>query len=245
VTCAEVLEKDKYQTNTTGVLELNCGDGKVVEDVLFADFGAPSGSCGDVDAGVPFAHNASCTSKSSVPVVEKLCLHKQRCKVDVTTKEFGGTDPCLKVPKRLAVNVTCRQAPTLPTPAPAPAPVPAPTPTPTPTPGPRHFAWNISIPVGSTATVHVPLLGADADRVAISVGGSGSGSDSDSTRSQTDGDDMDMDMDTPMNTASVVWDHGHFLAGTDGVRAAKASKQTDSIVLECGSGWYEIRMREG
>jgi hypothetical protein len=153
-----VLEKDKYQTNTTGILDLDCGPAMVVDQILFADFGLSDGSCAE-----GFTVNSSCSSSHSVDVVKTLCRGQQRCSILIGPKTFGG-DPCLGVPKRLAVNVSCTAAaptPSTPTPAPPALPVYAP----------RHFEWNISVPVGSTAIVHVPLLGATAASVAVSADG--------------------------------------------------------------------------
>jgi hypothetical protein len=157
-TCDVVLGKDKYQTNTTGILDLDCGPAMVVDEILFADFGLSDGSCAE-----GFTVNSSCSSSHSVDVVKTLCRDQQRCSILIGPKTFGG-DPCLGVPKHLAVNVSCTAAaptPSTPTPAPPAPPVYAP----------RHFEWHISVPVGSTAIVHVPLLGATAASVAVSADG--------------------------------------------------------------------------
>ena len=166
-TCALVLEKDKYQTNTSGRAHLNCGEGRLISAVTFANFGTPSGSCS-----TGFRANASCTDSDpevgrSKAVVEKLCLGQQACSLDVDVQHFGSQ--CLGVPKRLAVQVACKHAPPAPAP-PAPAPAPAPLPI-----GPRHFSWSIVIPGGSTAQVHVPLLAAEPSGVTITVNVAGGG----------------------------------------------------------------------
>lgn len=49
--CSVVLEKDKYQPNTTGVMHLSCGMDEQIAEVLFADFGTPSGSCNGSSTG--------------------------------------------------------------------------------------------------------------------------------------------------------------------------------------------------
>ena len=157
--CSVVLEKDKYQTNTTGTMHLDCGSGAYIGSVLFADFGTPSGSCGGGGAGGgpaanTFAINETCTTPGSKAIVEATCVGGQSCDITVNVKQFG--DRCLYVPKRLAAAVSC---------------VPHATPPPAPRPGigPRAFDWNVSVPIGSAATVHVPLLGASASAVDITV----------------------------------------------------------------------------
>ena len=113
----------------------------------FADFGTPEGSCAGGDLRV----NKSCTSAArSKAKVEALCLGKQQCTIDVNVHVFG--DPCLYVPKRLAVLVHCQPHSKVPLPI-----------------GPVALDWNISVPVGSVAAAHAPLLGAPATAVQISV----------------------------------------------------------------------------
>ena len=149
-TCALVLEKDKYQANTTGTVELTCGATGTINEVVFADFGTPSGSC---IAG--FHVNSSCTSDpkdSAKAIVQKMCLGKQSCVLQANVQTFGHQ--CLGVPKRLAVQVTCG--------APPPSP-------PLPSVGPRRFDWTIEIPGGSSATVHMPLLAAEPDQLVVAV----------------------------------------------------------------------------
>ena len=167
-TCGLVLEKDKYQTNTTGELYLNCGAGKVIAHILFADFGVPNGDC---KTGFTKGNASLCPGDrvgNAAPALEKACVGKQSCTVQVGVHLCG--DPCLNVPKRLAANISC--LPALPSPAPAvslpAAPVPV---TLKERASPRHFVWNVSIPVGSSADVYVPLLGADATKVTIAVDG--------------------------------------------------------------------------
>ncbi len=152
-TCALVLEKDKLQTNTTGSVELQCEAGGTIDAVLFADFGTPIGSCAK-----GFKINSSCTSDPKNPaktIVEKQCLGKNSCVLKANVQTFGHQ--CLYVPKRLAVEVSCKAGHPPPTPTP---PLPL---------GPRHFDWSIMIPGGSNATVYVPLLAAEPDQVAIAV----------------------------------------------------------------------------
>ena len=161
--CSIVLEHDKYQTNTTGVMHLDCGSGSYVDSVLFADFGTPSGSCGGGPSSGPaantFAINETCTTPGSKAIVKAACVGQQSCDIAVNVKNFG--DRCLYVPKRLAAAVSCTPRAT---PPPSPQPI-----------GPRALDWNVSVPIGSTATVHVPLLGASPSAVEITVDGTQGG----------------------------------------------------------------------
>ena len=214
-TCALVLEKDKYQTNTTGAVELSCktaaSDG-TIDAVVFADFGTPSGSCT-----TGFRVNTSCTSDpegSAKAVVEKYCLGKHSCVLHADVQSFGHQ--CLGVPKRLAVEVTCKAGPAPPLP-----PRPPPAPPPPPPRGPRVFDWSITIPGGSSATVHVPLLAAEPDQVAITVNTGGGSAEQ-----------------------RGVWrggDSGGFVPGVDGVTSAAVAG--DSIAFEVLSGEYSFHLR--
>ena len=75
--CGVVLEKDRFQRNTTGQLALNCGTGQVVSDVLFAVRHAERRlpSAGGGGGGGGFHANASCTDPQHA--CGKRCLHGQ------------------------------------------------------------------------------------------------------------------------------------------------------------------------
>ena len=152
-TCALVLEKDKYQTNTTGIAVLGCGHGEIIDRVTFADFGTPAGSC---SAGFT---PGNCSDPTAAAKVASLCVGNQSCMIPVNVHTFG--DPCLATPKRLAVEIRCRGAPSSLSPLP---------PTRLPV-GPRKFTWDISIPTAATAVVELPLLAAAPDKVSVIVDG--------------------------------------------------------------------------
>jgi hypothetical protein len=80
------------------VLEMFCATG-VIDKILFASYGTPTGSCGS------WAVNASCNANNSVSVVESACLGKSRCSIKTDTPTFG--DPCYKTVKHLVVEATC------------------------------------------------------------------------------------------------------------------------------------------
>lgn len=82
-----------------GLLELSCGEGQTISDVQFASFGDPKGKCGSFSKG-------TCESKISVSQLEKSCVGRQSCTIDVSEKVFGPTD-CGNITKRLAVQLFC------------------------------------------------------------------------------------------------------------------------------------------
>lgn len=96
---------------------LSCHSG-VIDRVLFAALGTPTGSC---DSG--FVHNATCDAPGVKENIDKLCIGKASCTMacEVGRASSVGvfTDPCTGTIKSLAVKVHCNgTAP----PAPAPPP---------------------------------------------------------------------------------------------------------------------------
>ena len=84
-------------------LQLACGDGSPISQVLFASFGTPRGAC-------PAFTKGACDANSSQRVVEAACLGKTSCSVAATNDNFGG-DPCYDTVKELAVQLKCPGAP--------------------------------------------------------------------------------------------------------------------------------------
>lgn len=83
---------------------LNCPyAGSTITKILFASYGTPSGAC-------PSYATSSCNSANSTAVVEALCLHHSSCAVRAGSRTFGG-DPCLGVPKALAIVAVCSPPP--------------------------------------------------------------------------------------------------------------------------------------
>lgn len=78
---------------------LSCPAGQIIDSVVFASFGTPTGMCGG------FA-TSSCDATSSAATVQTLCAGKSSCSVPATNSAFGG-DPCHNTTKKLAVEVTC------------------------------------------------------------------------------------------------------------------------------------------
>ncbi|KAG5101536.1 hypothetical protein JHK84_046505 [Glycine max] len=85
-----------YENKT---LELSC-QGRKISAIKFASFGDPKGVCGAFT-------NGSCESKSNaLPIVQKACVGKEACSIDVSEKTFGAT-ACGNLAKRLAVEAVC------------------------------------------------------------------------------------------------------------------------------------------
>jgi hypothetical protein len=81
-------------------LQLQCNDaGAIIDKILFASFGNPSGAC-------PALAKGSCNAPNSTAVVAAACVGKRSCAVDVSNANFGG-DPCAGTPKSLAVVAHC------------------------------------------------------------------------------------------------------------------------------------------
>ena len=93
-------------------LELACWNNTVIQDVSFASFGTPTGSCPDKLA------KGSCDASTSLDVVKKACVGKSSCSVPATNDNFGG-DPCNGTPKQLGVQLLCPGTPPPPTPPPS------------------------------------------------------------------------------------------------------------------------------
>ena len=221
--CGVANEHDKYHPDAKGTLTVGCGANQSVSGVAFADFGTPAGSCPPPGGG--FRKNASCSTPDAAAIVGAACVGRRACTIGVNVKVFG--DPCLGVPKALAVQLRCTDAaddgpPRLPVPAAA-AQLRAVVP--------RAFDWNVSVPVGSSAALHVPLVGAAAGSVSISV------------------DDVEPGAQSSVENSArprsriVVWEHGAFVAGVQGLTSATADADGSSIKFAAGSGDYFFQMR--
>jgi hypothetical protein len=77
---------------------LRCPEGQVIDSVVFASYGTPSGDCGSFASG-------DCHAASSETTVSSLCVGRAACTVAAINGSFG--DPCRSVVKDLAVEVSC------------------------------------------------------------------------------------------------------------------------------------------
>ena len=82
-------------------LRVSCGPtGGVIDNVLFASFGNPTGGCGRYRVG-------SCHAPNSQPLVEKLCMGKNTCVVPTDEAMWGGV-VCQGQTRWMVVSVQCR-----------------------------------------------------------------------------------------------------------------------------------------
>ncbi|KAF7805570.1 beta-galactosidase 8-like [Senna tora] len=108
--CAHVSEShppplDLWNSDTKSrkkrgpVLSLQCPyPNQVISSIKFASFGTPQGACGN------FSHG-SCSSSTSLSILEKACVGSRNCSVGVSVHTFG--DACRGVSKSLAVEAAC------------------------------------------------------------------------------------------------------------------------------------------
>ncbi|KAK9140891.1 hypothetical protein Scep_010572 [Stephania cephalantha] len=86
-------------SNTTPEMQLQCDDGHVISDIVFASYGTPLGSCQHFSTG-------QCHADSSLSVVSNACLGRNNCSIEVSNAAFGS-DPCQYTIKTLAVEASC------------------------------------------------------------------------------------------------------------------------------------------
>ncbi|TYG91058.1 hypothetical protein ES288_A12G232800v1 [Gossypium darwinii] len=84
--------------NEGNTLELSCQGGQTSQ-IKFASFGDPQGKCGSFQKG-------SCDADLSISYLEKECVGRKRCSIDVSDATFGSTE-CANFTKRLAVEAIC------------------------------------------------------------------------------------------------------------------------------------------
>ncbi len=77
---------------------LTCPEGQIIDSVVFASWGTPTGTCGSFATG-------SCNAATSQTTVTSMCVGRKSCTVAASNDTFG--DPCRSTVKNLAVQVTC------------------------------------------------------------------------------------------------------------------------------------------
>src|SRR5262249_21599529 len=91
---------------------LTCPTGQIIDSIVFASFGTPTGSCGSFAA-------SDCDAASSEATVQSTCVGKSSCSVTAANGTFG--DPCHGTTKKIAIEVSCVPGtPTQPEPSTAP-----------------------------------------------------------------------------------------------------------------------------
>uniref|UniRef100_A0ACD5XZP6 Uncharacterized protein n=1 Tax=Avena sativa TaxID=4498 RepID=A0ACD5XZP6_AVESA len=81
---------------------LTCPPMKKIQEVVFASFGNPVGSCGNFTAG-------TCHTPNAKSIVEKECIGKKSCVLPVNHKVYGADINCPTTTATLAVQVTCHR----------------------------------------------------------------------------------------------------------------------------------------
>lgn len=85
--------------NYKASVHLMCPKNSHISTVKFASFGSPTGTCGSYTEGV-------CHDPKSISVVEKVCLNKNECTIEVTEDNFTK-GLCPSTTKKLAVEAVC------------------------------------------------------------------------------------------------------------------------------------------
>ncbi|KAL4632699.1 hypothetical protein ACB092_04G069400 [Castanea dentata] len=78
---------------------LKCPENTRISTIKFASFGTPTGTCGSYS-------NGDCHDPNSTSVVEKLCLNKNECAIDLSGGNFSK-GLCPTATKKLAVEAVC------------------------------------------------------------------------------------------------------------------------------------------
>ncbi|EEF39470.1 beta-galactosidase, putative [Ricinus communis] len=86
-------------SNYKASVHLKCPKSSIISAIKFASFGSPAGACGSYSEG-------ECHDPKSISVVEKVCLNKNQCVVEVTEENFSK-GLCPGKMKKLAVEAVC------------------------------------------------------------------------------------------------------------------------------------------
>ncbi|KAJ8765328.1 hypothetical protein K2173_012025 [Erythroxylum novogranatense] len=92
-------ESENLGSNRKPSVHLKCPAHKHISTVKFASFGTPAGTCGSFSVG-------DCHDANSISVVEKVCLNKNECAVELTEDNFRKSSCSGKI-RKLAVEVIC------------------------------------------------------------------------------------------------------------------------------------------
>ncbi|KAL6855899.1 hypothetical protein ACP4OV_018701 [Aristida adscensionis] len=83
---------------------LTCPPKKAIHQVVFASFGNPLGICGNYTFG-------SCHAPRAMDVVQKACVGRQTCTLDVSHEAYGADPNCPGTTGTLAVQAKCSKRP--------------------------------------------------------------------------------------------------------------------------------------
>ncbi|XP_038973929.1 beta-galactosidase 11-like [Phoenix dactylifera] len=79
---------------------LKCDSKKVIQAIVFASFGNPTGPCGNYTIG-------SCHAPQTWSIIEKECLGKSSCVLPVSAQAYGADPKCPGTTNTLTVQVKC------------------------------------------------------------------------------------------------------------------------------------------
>ncbi|GKU90013.1 hypothetical protein SLEP1_g4066 [Rubroshorea leprosula] len=97
-----IESNDESKVLPDAKVHLKCTTGQFLSSIKFASYGTPSGTCGSF-------HKGTCHAPNSQAVLEKDCLGKESCLVNVSNRKFGA-DPCPNMLKRLSIEAVCSTA---------------------------------------------------------------------------------------------------------------------------------------
>ncbi|XP_031251198.1 beta-galactosidase 10-like isoform X2 [Pistacia vera] len=93
-------EPSEYENKRNkATVNLKCPKSTRISTVRFASFGTPAGTCGSFSLG-------DCHDPHSISIVEKVCLNKNECAIELTEESFDKS-LCPGATKKLAVEVAC------------------------------------------------------------------------------------------------------------------------------------------
>lgn len=92
-------ENGKEHNKTKTSAYLKCPENTSISTIKFASFGTPTGTCGSYSKG-------DCHDPNSTSAVEKVCLNKNECAIEITEDNFS-TGLCSVATKKLAVEAVC------------------------------------------------------------------------------------------------------------------------------------------
>ncbi|KAJ4838181.1 hypothetical protein Tsubulata_032522 [Turnera subulata] len=92
-------EAGTQSSSSKASVHLKCPENSRISSVKFASFGSPTGTCGSYSIG-------TCHDPNSISVVEKVCLNKNECAVELAQENFQK-DLCPGTTKKLAVEAVC------------------------------------------------------------------------------------------------------------------------------------------
>lgn len=82
------------------ILELACSRGHTISEVEIASYGDAGGVCGSFGIG-------TCHSKTAISALQKACVGKPSCSLEISDAVLGKTDCDAKITKNLLVQAHC------------------------------------------------------------------------------------------------------------------------------------------